>query len=149
MAPETLLFARDANGKPFLRGGGLVFNLSHSGGLALLAVSDAGSVGVDLEARDPALPILEIVRPRLSAPHRDALGRAAAREAGDAAWRYWVRFEAAMKCVGHGMGDAARIDALPADVFLHDIPAPPGFSACLATRSARASIAPIDGQGRW
>ena len=36
-------------GKPYLTGGGRHFSLSHSGGYALLAVSD-GDIGVDIEA---------------------------------------------------------------------------------------------------
>ena len=53
VAPATLAFEYGARGKPGLSGadgaGELHFNLAHSGGLALLAVSLLGGVGVDVE----------------------------------------------------------------------------------------------------
>jgi phosphopantetheinyl transferase len=64
-------------GKPRLRGGGLEFNLSHSGGLALVAVAGC-EVGVDVER----------IRPKRPAPFYVA----------------WTRHEARLKCLGTGFG---------------------------------------------
>ena len=50
--PRALEFSLGEHGKPMLETGGarpLQFNLSHSGELALYAVSDAGTVGIDVE----------------------------------------------------------------------------------------------------
>ena len=52
--PRALEFSRGEHGKPMLATPGtgpLQFNLSHSGDLALYAVSDAGAVGIDVEVR--------------------------------------------------------------------------------------------------
>jgi phosphopantetheinyl transferase len=93
-----------SDGKPGLAGSpSLQFNLSHSGSVALYALSAAGPVGVDVEAR-PA-----------SSHRRDELALAArALGAGEAArlarldpgarrrefLRAWTRHEAALKCSG-------------------------------------------------
>jgi 4'-phosphopantetheinyl transferase len=47
--PGELHFAHAAQGKPALPGCGLHFNVSHTQGLALIAVTRAGEVGVDVE----------------------------------------------------------------------------------------------------
>lgn len=67
-------------GKPRLVGGGLEFNLSHSGGLALVAVAGR-EVGVDVER----------IRPGRPAPFYAA----------------WARHEARLKCLGTGFGAPA------------------------------------------
>lgn len=51
VAPGGLQFAVNEHGKPFLAGAesGLSFNLSHSAGLALIAVTRSRAIGVDVE----------------------------------------------------------------------------------------------------
>jgi len=50
MAPgRRVQFARDQHGKPYLLGGGLHFNISHSGDYVLCAADEA-PVGADIEA---------------------------------------------------------------------------------------------------
>ena len=46
--PHALVFARGAHGKPALAGTALEFNLSHSEGCAVLAVTRGRRVGVDV-----------------------------------------------------------------------------------------------------
>jgi 4'-phosphopantetheinyl transferase len=86
--PATVDLAIGRRGKPQLGGGEpLAFNLSHSDGLAVVAVASAGDVGVDVE--------------RIGS--RPAEFYAA-----------WTRREALAKCHGVGLGaplpDAAAID---------------------------------------
>src|SRR5699024_2572973 len=45
LAPEQINITVDANGKPLLADAGYHFNISHSGTLLALAVSNQGSVG--------------------------------------------------------------------------------------------------------
>lgn len=56
--PERLVIGRSGRGRPYLvpdPGRGLDFNLSHSGGIALVAVACGSRVGVDIEEIDPAV----------------------------------------------------------------------------------------------
>jgi len=117
--PGTLRFATGPRGKPELLddAGGphaapesrslLSFNLSHSGGVALYAITEAGPVGVDVEvARRPLKEIALAARTFGPAEARRLEGldpRAREREF----LRLWVRHEAELKCRGTGIGGAA------------------------------------------
>jgi hypothetical protein len=84
--PGTLGFTQEAHGKPKLEHPGiekLRFNLSHSGGLAVYALSEMGAVGVDVEllARRPSARVYK----------RELL-------------QAWVRREADGKRLGVGLG---------------------------------------------
>ena len=96
-------FTRSAAGKPSLGEDSPAFSLSHAGGLALVGVTRAGAVGVDLEAARDI---------RLSPHRRDevlAVGAGLAgmdrqRLAGDAATlQAWCRLEAFAKARGSGI----------------------------------------------
>jgi 4'-phosphopantetheinyl transferase len=99
--PEAVVFTADENGKPHLPGQGLHFNLSHAGELALLAVSAAGPLGVDVEPVR-ALPDRDLVADRFFSPHeRRALAAAADRDR--AFFTLWTRKEAYLKALGYGL----------------------------------------------
>ena len=94
------------NGRPSLGDGPPYFNVSHSGGAALIAVSNAVPIGIDLEEAR-GLKMTEDRRRRVIA--------AAARLANDQpptshsdadldVLRAWVRLEAAAKALGTGIG---------------------------------------------
>lgn len=94
-------------GRPSLGDGPPFFNISHSGGAALIAVSSAVPVGIDLEeARD--LNMTEDRRRRMiAAAARLANGRPATSHSGTSnreVLRAWVRLEAAAKALGTGIG---------------------------------------------
>jgi 4'-phosphopantetheinyl transferase len=90
------------HGKPHLPGGGLEFNLSHSEGLALVAVTGDRPVGVDLELVRPRRPL--------------------------AFYEDWVRQEARLKCIGVGLGTPPP----PAAVATRDLDLCPGYAAAIA-----------------
>ena len=90
-------------GKPRLRdGGGLEFNLSHSGGLALVAVTAGRPVGVDVELIEQRRPL--------------------------AFYEDWVRHEARLKCLGVGLGGPP----VEAAVAVAAVDACPGYAAAVA-----------------
>lgn len=99
-------FAIARNGRPSLGEGPPYFNVSHSGGAVLIAVSNAVPVGVDLEAvRD--LTMTEDRRRRvIAAAARLADGQPAAphTDADRDVLQAWVRLEAAAKALGTGIG---------------------------------------------
>lgn len=130
-APQSLRFARSANGRPSCPALPLAFSLSHSGGYAACAVS-ARPVGVDLEEIRPLRPALLGI---LSEEERAWAGDDAARFA-----RLWTAKEALLKCHGAALGrlrhlplamspggPAARQGALR----LYFPPAPEGYALAL------------------
>ena len=139
--PLALRFAADANGKPFLEGADLMFNLSHSGALALVAVARSRQVGVDVEQLRP-MPDLESVAARVCTPGELAtLAGLAEPQRERAFFALWTRKEALAKATGEGIAGVFR-DARHAPVDAHDrwtladVGDLPGYAACVAAEGA-------------
>ncbi len=80
------------------------FSLSHSGGYALIAISHAGPIGVDLET-GRALSVSAERRSRIeAAAARLALDAPLASSPDDRFMQAWVRLEAVAKATGLGIG---------------------------------------------
>jgi 4'-phosphopantetheinyl transferase len=115
--PRRLTFTKGPFGKPSLRDPKLRFNLSHSGGWALLAVASGREVGVDIEeirAIDDAVTIAaRYFSPAESRKLREVLGSAV----GEVAFfNCWTRKEAFIKAIGHGLShplDTFEVTFLP------------------------------------
>jgi 4'-phosphopantetheinyl transferase len=121
----------DANGKPRLaeEPGRLAFNLSHSGGLALLAVAAGGfEVGVDVERLKPRRDLAQLAARWL--PEADAAAVAAAGEAEREAVFYaaWTRLEARIKCTGAGFAGPRP----GPEVVARELPIDVGYRAAVA-----------------
>jgi len=104
MALRGVAFARSARGKPRLDEAPIAFNISHVPGLALIALTRGGTLGVDLE-RARAVRVREPRRARIATAGA-ALNRAEP-FAADADARFlqaWVRLEAFAKAEGDGVG---------------------------------------------
>jgi 4'-phosphopantetheinyl transferase len=103
--PDRLEFATGRHGKPALShpASALGFNLSHSGTLALVAVSSGAAVGVDVEQARSDVDIQALAGSVLSEEERAVL------EASDPAlrqalfYRTWVCKEALLKACGAGL----------------------------------------------
>jgi 4'-phosphopantetheinyl transferase len=137
--PERLRFERGPRGRPRLAdpdGGGLDFNLSHSGPVALIAVARGGRVGVDVESVDPALDHRAMARRFLGADDaaliRD-LPDAAGRLAFFTRWTWREAYAKAVDC------PIPRTLDVPAPWRLWDLAVGPGVRAALA---AHASAGP-------
>jgi 4'-phosphopantetheinyl transferase len=118
LEPGRIRLTEGEHGKPRLAGpqGQLEFNLSHSGELALVAVSGEREVGIDVER----------VKPR--------------REEGY--YWGWVCREAHVKCLGIGLLRARR--ALPEEpVAVKPIDVGPGWAAAVA--AAGPELPPLQG----
>ena len=125
-APECLSFCYRSHGKPALAGesGGDVirFNVSHSHGIALYAVTRGREVGIDLEHIRSDLVVEEIAE-RFFSRREVAMLRALPTEAQrQAFFRCWTRKEAYIKARGEGL-------SLPLDQF--DVSLAPGEPAAL------------------
>lgn len=118
-----------AHGKPRLRdGGGLEFSLSHSEGLALIAVTGAREVGVDVEAVRPREDLARLAERSLD-PEAAATVRAASPERRvEVFHRAWVRHEARLKCLGVGLTGTPAAGL----VATEEVEAVPGYAAAVA-----------------
>lgn len=135
IAPAALPIERRADGKPVLRGAGLHFNLSHSRGVALVALGPR-ELGVDVEALI-ARPSDRLAGKVLGVRERAAwAGLEASRRA---AWLTgaWVRKESLLKALGTGL----RLAPGTIDV---DGGQPHGEPQVVALAGRRWSIADLD-----
>lgn len=113
-APERLAFDYGPQGKPSLAaqtgGERLYFNVSHSYGMALIAVTQDTEVGIDIEYLHRTVGGPEIVE-RFFSPQEVAVFRALPAEVQPHAFLYgWTRKEAFIKARGEGL-------TLPLDQF--------------------------------
>ena len=131
-APAQLLLAADARGKPRLQGPPR-FGFSHSGELALLAVSAELELGVDVErvraVADPAAAAELAFSPEERAALRE--GRS-----DPDFLRAWSRREAYVKGRGEGIAAPPGADApeARAEWALVDLDPAPGYVGALAVR---------------
>jgi 4'-phosphopantetheinyl transferase len=120
------------NGKPRLHNrGGIEFNLSHSNGLALIAVTEGREVGVDVELIEPRRDFVALAKRAL--PQEDA---ATVRDASDPErpavfYAAWTRHEAHLKCLGTGLGGNPS-----EDTAVENVDIAPGYAAAVAAAAA-------------
>ena len=129
-------------GKPELVGGELAFNVAHSGELALIAVSRAGPIGVDLEQHRPLRDAAAIAR-RFFTAEEAALVVADPVEF----YRLWCRKEAWVKAQGTGLRlplDGVDVRVAPPGWLLADLDIAPGYAAAVARPGASDEIRVID-----
>lgn len=129
--PEELVFAYGRNGKPRLADGGLHFNVAHSEGLALLAFTRAGEVGVDLERIRPLPDCEEVARAAFPPEELARLEACPPERRREEFFRTWTRQEAVLKALGSGLGDAHGTDAARA-FAVHPLAVGDGFAGALA-----------------
>jgi 4'-phosphopantetheinyl transferase len=119
--PATLKFDYIDRGKPALGGahvGKLHFNVSHSHGLALIAVTRCAPVGVDIEYIRPVKHGDDIARRFFTASESAGLAKLAGAERPAAFFNLWTRKEAWLKATGAGIADSlnrAEFSFLPDD----------------------------------
>lgn len=136
-APEAIVVEREERGKPYLAAPdpALHFNVTDTRGLALVAVTRAGRIGVDVEAlrERPAWPRI--------AARRFSAREAAAIDSLEAFLRAWVRKEAVVKLTGEGLAQLGAVEVTvggpPAIVgapqwALADVDVPEGWLAAVA-----------------
>jgi len=118
LEPGGLHFAYGPYGKPALAstGGGerLQFNVSHTDEVALYAVSEQRTLGVDVERVRPDLPWARLAGLCFSAREQALLDACAAAEVAALFTAGWTRKEAVAKGLGEGLRcPLAEIEVLP------------------------------------
>jgi 4'-phosphopantetheinyl transferase len=138
-APEQLRFCYDSHGKPALTGEAdreaVRFNVSHSGRIALYAVTRDREVGIDLERIRFDLAVAELAGRFFSRREIVALGSLPTDMQRQAFFRCWTRKEAYIKARGLGL-------SLPLSEF--DVSLAPGEPAAILCTRPDASEA-----SRW
>src|ERR1051325_6860650 len=128
--PEELRFSYGAFGKPALVGAELRFNMSHSHGVALFAMTRDRELGVDVEHVRADFATEEIAR-RFFSPVEVAVFDALPKEEQVSAFfRCWTRKEAYIKAIGRGLSE-------PLDAF--DVSLSPGDAAAIL-RAERGDV---------
>ena len=133
--PEIVV---DPMGKPVLADGALAFNVSHSGTLALVAISGHGPIGVDVELHDTRRDLIGLARRFFTA------GEAAMVVADPKQfWRLWCRKEAWLKARGTGLSTPLSEVDVRGDVpgwFIADLEIASGYSAAVAREGAPGDV---------
>jgi 4'-phosphopantetheinyl transferase len=152
--PEALQFAAGAGGKPRLAtpGSPLQFNVSHSGGVALIAVANGADVGVDVEEVAAREHRDGIARRVFTTAERDAI------DDDESFYRHWVAKEAFVKATGKGVSSVRSFEVLldapggarlthvggdpheAARWTLAPLDAPPGYAAAAVSRGEAAFV---------
>src|SRR4051812_18712561 len=141
--PEELVFAAGPHGKPKLddSSAGVRFNLSHSAGLALIAIARDVEVGVDLEEVRPRGDLEGVGRRVFTEAEREAV--AVGGEAGF--YRHWVAKEAFVKATGRGIESLRSFEVLldgPGGARLNHVAGDPA-------EAARWTLATLDAGPRF
>ena len=111
--PAELRFEQQEYGKPVIAAGQsdaeLHFNLSHSHRLAMIAVTESGPVGVDVEYIKTIGDWAGVASRFFSPGEQEQLASVAAEQRMRAFYNCWTRKEAVIKATGEGL--SARLDS--------------------------------------
>ncbi|GAB1544268.1 4'-phosphopantetheinyl transferase superfamily protein [Scytonema sp. NUACC21] len=114
--PQELQFCYEPSGKPVLADSfadrKLWFNLTHSQGLALCAVTSARQVGVDLEYVRPISDVLSLANRFFSPAEYGVLSSLPPHQVQEVFFRYWTCKEAYLKATGVGIAQLEQIEVL-------------------------------------
>lgn len=159
-APQDLVFEYSPHGKPSLEGvQGWRFNLSHTEGLAALAVVQGREIGIDVERIRPQSDARRIAERFFSVPERQSLQAFSGDALDHAFFRCWTRKECYIKAKGEGLslplhqfdvslgeGEPAmllstRPDPKEAEEWvMYDLALKPGYAAALAVSADLSSV---------
>ncbi len=128
-AAATIALEEAENGKPRLRNGnGIEFSLSHSSGLALVAVTEGCEVGVDVELIEPGRDLSALAERALHPDDAAAVRAAPPPRRAAGFYAAWTRYEARLKC--QGWRAVTQLDIGP------------GYAAAVAV--SRAEVGTVD-----
>jgi 4'-phosphopantetheinyl transferase len=145
MAPAAVRFSYNAYGKPAVLDSHCRFNVSHSGGWALFAVTEGREVGIDIERIEARVAQEQIPERFFSAWEVAQLRALPVEQQTEAFFRCWTRKEAYIKARGLGLslpldsfdvslapGEPAALLRGAGNYSLQELAAPEGFAAAVA-----------------
>jgi len=133
IAASRVQFEYGHRGKPRLADSDLRFNLSHSGDIALVAISQAFEVGIDVEKIPARAEDAGALTSLLSNAERYEIGLKEEGERPFAFYRAWSRKEAVVKALGEGLYYPLESFSIPLGPMSIDDPrsvALPGIACC-------------------
>jgi 4'-phosphopantetheinyl transferase len=153
--PSTLAFTYNKQGKPFLVNSNIQFNLSHSNNTALIAMTHAIPVGVDIERIDSKHEVKAIAERFFTRHEYETLASLNKEDEVQAFFALWTRKEAFLKAIGKGLSQSLQtieiesgfmepgaqiaIKFLTESVqntgWLYALPEPTGYATALATQN--------------
>ena len=105
--PGKICFEHSAHGKPMLAPGHsndrICFNLSHSGSLALYAVTRNKNIGIDIESIRNDVSLERVAQQFFSQNEISWLGKVDISKRSELFFQYWTRKEAVLKAIGKGL----------------------------------------------
>jgi len=114
-----------ATGKPFLAGqmlaSGIQFNVSHTDGLALIAITRGQAVGIDIEALRRSIQHVRLAENYFSSKEKNVIAALPSEQVPASFFACWTRKEAVLKAIGTGI-------ALGLDSF--DVATEPDITHC-------------------
>lgn len=125
LPPASLIFAQTEYGKPFLvnsEATGLLFNLTHSGDVALMGVAREREVGIDVEFMRADFATSEVAENFFSVAEIYTISGLDPDMRTAAFFNCWTRKEAYVKARGEGL-------SMPLDLF--DVSLAPGVPAAM------------------
>lgn len=157
--PEEVMFQYRAQGKPALADrhteSDIEFNVSHSGGAALVALSRGIALGVDIEEIRPNIEIEKLAARFFSVAEWENLTRYGSSERNEAFFRCWTRKEAYLKAKGAGLSLSLKEFDVSLASNCDDclLATRPDAAECSAWRLCNVSVghgfvAAVCGQGR-
>lgn len=130
--PESIAFTYNPHGKPALSANGsLDFNVAHSGPMALIALTQDGEIGIDIEAIRPELATHEVAATVFTDEER-ALLRGV--DHVEQFFRLWTRKEAYLKAIGEGFASPSL--EIPSDWQITELAVSDGYRGALAISGA-------------
>lgn len=105
-------FIYNSYGKPLLKNNkmNLQFNLSHSNGVGILAVSIGKNIGVDIEYENDSIDFRSVARTQFSTAENKYFEQLNYMEKKEAFYRIWTMKEAFVKAVGEGLSIFPQFD---------------------------------------
>lgn len=121
VAPVAWQFTSNAQGKPEIEPGltdvPLRFNLSHTEGLAVCAITLERDIGVDVEATDRSNCAMDIARSQFAPAEIAYLERLAPAARAEAFFIIWTLKEAYIKAIGQGLSQSLADFAVDMDTL--------------------------------
>jgi 4'-phosphopantetheinyl transferase len=140
--PGDIRFRYGPCGKPMLEGNPIHFNLSHTPGMWLIALSVCQPLGIDVEEIRPQSNLLEIARRFLGLQESNAIACAAAADRAKMFFTCWVCKEACLKVQGLGIDETNAPAPMVTQPhrWLRSLSVGPSFTSAICASTAPADL---------